>query len=147
MKKLILFIALSLTLTANSYAQVTVGAIGEIATPLKPIGGRFLKSLGAVIVTNKGKLGAGTIVLGGIGFGLYELKKHPEIIESHLASYPEDIPNVVNKLSQYDWGMDYLDQMGIGDHYAQTQLDLENTQEWKDARVAVEQIAVTVDKE
>lgn len=104
------------------------------------------KRVGGVIVANKARMAIGlgsTLVLAGVGYSAYELKEHPEKIEYLLESRPNLIPVVEKQFKQYEWGPEYLYNIGVGKEFWKIQEDLEKTKDWKDALQSVRVQIVT----
>lgn len=108
------------------------------------------KRLGGAMVANKTRVAIGlgsTLVLAGVGYSAYEIKNDPEKIEYLLESRPNLIPIVEKQFKQYEWGVDYLYNIGVGKEFWKVQEDLEKTQDWKNALQSVKvQIAAEAEK-
>lgn len=105
------------------------------------------KRLGGAMVANKTRMAVGlgtTLVLGGVGYSIYEIKEHPDKIEFFLEGHPDFIPTIDKYVTPYDWGQQYLQNIGVGANFTQDQLDLEQTPEWIDAKQKVETTIVAV---
>ena len=74
----------------------------------------------------------------------HEIRLHPDYTENFLENHPDDIQKFTQKIQPLPWGDDYLQSIGVGDEFFQQQMNLENTQEWKQAKARVETDVIAV---
>ena len=74
----------------------------------------------------------------------HEIHKHPDYTENVLENHPEAIPEFTRKIKVLPWGYDYLQSIGVGEEFYQQQVNLENTQEWKQAKAKIETDVIAV---